>query len=370
VGGIRIARVVGIPIYLHYTWFVVFGLVVWALASGYFPARYPDLPVSTYWAKGVIAALLLFASVLVHELGHSLVALRHGIGIASITLFIFGGVARLREDPKSPGVELRVAVAGPVTSLLLAALFLGLASAGWGGSGTVAVTSYVGRLNLILAVFNLVPALPLDGGRMLRAALWSYTSKVRATQIASGFGTFFAYFLMLNGLLVLVVRGDLGGLWLVFIGWFLKEAAAGAYQQARLDQAFTGLRVGDLLVADCRTLPGHLSVEAAVSDYFLRFGHGGFPVEEDGRLTGLVSLAEIKRVPREEWARTPVRAVMLPIGERTSVRADQDVIAALTQMAASGRGRLLVVDASKRCIGLVTHGGILRRLQVLEELAP
>ncbi|MFQ5947118.1 MAG: site-2 protease family protein, partial [Anaerolineae bacterium] len=210
----RIARILGIPIQIHFTWFIIFGLIVYSLATGYFPAQYPDLPQTSYLTKGVITALLLFASVLLHELGHSLVALRNSVGIVSITLFIFGGVARLKEDPKTAWVEFKIAVAGPIVSFILAGVFY-LVSQAELGQGIEAVSQYLTLLNLILGGFNLVPAFPLDGGRMLRAAIWNFTGKVRATRISSGVGTFFAYLLILNGVLWMVTGVGLAGLWFV-----------------------------------------------------------------------------------------------------------------------------------------------------------
>jgi len=364
----RIARILGIPIYLHFSWFIIFGLIVWNLSQGYFPSRYPDLPVSTYWAKGLVAALLLFASVLFHELGHSVVAIRNRIGIVSITLFIFGGLARLKEDPKSAWVEFKVAIAGPIASFLLAGLFYGAALTELGGPRVMAVASYLALVNLILGAFNLVPAFPLDGGRVLRAVIWNFTNKVRATQISSGIGTFFAYLLMVNGVLGLVMGAGIGGLWMIFIGWFLKEASAAAYQQVRLDELLSGVRVRDLMVADCIKVPSHVSIDEAAREYFLRYGYGGFPVEEEGQIRGTLSLSAVRKVPREDWARTSVQAVMVPADERSSINAEKDITQALSQMAQSGVGRLVVVDDNQRCIGLITHNGILRRLQLQEQL--
>jgi Zn-dependent protease len=209
--GIRIARVFGIPIYIHFTWFIIFGLIVWSLSEGYFPSRYPDLPASSYWAKGLVAALLLFASVLFHELGHSVVAMRNGIGIVSITLFIFGGLARLKSDPKGAWVEFKVAIAGPIASFILGGLFYGAAQLEFGGSSVTAVTSYLGLLNIVLGAFNLIPAFPLDGGRILRAAIWNFTGKTRATRIASGIGTSFAYLFILYGVFGLATGAGIGG---------------------------------------------------------------------------------------------------------------------------------------------------------------
>lgn len=368
-GSIRIARVLGIPIHVHYTWFIAFGLVAWTLAAGYFPALYPDLPATTYWGKGVAAALLLFTSVVIHELGHSVVAIRHGIGIASITLFIFGGVARLKGHPQNPRVEFEIAIAGPAASIFLSGCFALVAVAGWGTAESLAVTSYLARINLLLAVFNLVPALPLDGGRILRSILWRFTDRARSTRIASGIGTLFAYVLMFVGFVVLVRSRNLAGLWYVFLGWFLKDAAASAYQQARLDEALSGVRVGDLAVRGCRTIAAQTSLDEAVREYFLRFGYGGFPVEDEGRLAGLLSLADVKSVPREEWEQTPVRAAMRPLSAEIVIPENEEALAALTKMAVSGIGRLVVIDEGGRCAGLLTHHDLLRRLRAIEQLA-
>jgi Zn-dependent protease len=366
--GIRIAKIFGIPVYIHYTWFIIFGLIAWSLSEGYFPSQYPDLPASTYWAKGLVAALLLFASVLFHELGHSVVAMRNGIGIVSITLFIFGGLARLKEEPKRAWVEFKVAIAGPIASFILAGLFYGAARSELGGSAATAVTSYLGLLNLVLGGFNLIPAFPLDGGRVLRAAIWNFTGKVRATRIASVLGTAFAYLLILRGVVGLISGEGMTGLWWILIGWFLKDAAAGAYQQVRLGEVLSGVRVRDLMVTNCIAVQSHISIAEAAREFFLRHGYGGFPVEDGGRLRGILSLSDVKRIPKEDWDRTSVQAVMAPVDDKTTIGADQDIVEALQRMALSGLGRLIVVDSDQDCIGLVTHNAILKRLQVAELL--
>ena len=196
---IQIARVIGIPIYLHFSWLIIFGLIVWTLSTGYFPAQYPDLPASSNWAKGLVASLLFFVSILLHELGHAVVALRHGLRTRSITLFIFGGVAQLEKDPKDGRAEFWMAAAGPLVSLALAGLFYACATLPFVGPSAAAVAKYLALINLILALFNLVPAFPMDGGRLLRGALWGPMGKARATRIASGAGTFFAFFLIFAG---------------------------------------------------------------------------------------------------------------------------------------------------------------------------
>jgi hypothetical protein len=260
-----------------------------------------------------------------------------------------------------------VAIAGPIASFLLAATFFALSRAGPPGSGA-AVPSYLASVNLVLGAFNLVPAFPLDGGRVLRAAVWRFTGKVRATRISSGVGTFFAYLLILNGIYGLLTGSGFSGLWSILLGWFLKDAAAGAYQQVRLTEILSGIRVRDLMVTDCKMIPAHISIAEAVRDYFLRYGFGGFPVQAGEQITGIVSLPDVRAVRQEDWERTAVQAAMVPVDERSTIRSDEDIMQALGKMAESGLGRLLVVDPEWRCVGLITHNGILRRLQVQEQL--
>ena len=245
---IQIARVIGIPIYLHFSWLIIFGLIVWTLSTGYFPAHYPDLPASSYWAKGLVASLLFFVSILLHELGHAVVALRHGLRTRSITLFVFGGVAQLEKDPKDGRAEFWMAAAGPAVSLALAGLFYACARLPFVGPSAAAVAQYLALINLMLALFNLVPAFPMDGGRLLRGALWGSLGKARATRIASGAGTFFAFFLIFAGVFSLLRGDSLGGVWYILIGWFIKDASTASYQQVRLDEALRGVTVRDAMV--------------------------------------------------------------------------------------------------------------------------
>jgi predicted transcriptional regulator len=265
-------------------------------------------------------------------------------------------------------VEFKIAIAGPFASFLLAGVFYVAARLEIAGSGGIAVTSLLALLNLSLGVFNLIPAFPLDGGRVLRAIIWHFTGKVRATRIASGIGTLFAYLLILNGVIGLLMGNRIGGLWGILIGWFLKEASAGAYRQVRLAEVLSGVRVRDMMVTDCVTMPSYISIQEAVDEYFLRHGYGGFPVEDDGHIRGILSLSDVRRVPTEEWSQTSVQAVMVSVDERSSISADKDIVEALQRMAESGLGRLIVVDDVDRCIGFITHNGILRRLQVQEQL--
>ena len=364
-GGIRIARVFGVPVYIHFSWVVIFGLITWSLATGYFPARYPDLPASSYWAKGLVASLLFFLSILLHEIGHAVVALRHGIGVRSITLFVFGGVAQMDKDPEDGWTEFKIAAIGPVVSLVLAALFYVGASLPFLGNAGGAVARYLALINLTLALFNLIPAFPLDGGRLLRGVLWKPAGKLRATRIAAGAGTFFAFFLIVSGVFRLLGGDGVTGVWYILIGWFLKEAADGAYQGTRLDETLRGALVRDAMLTEVGTVPAHTSLAHAAREHFLRTGYGGYPVMRGDDVVGLICLRDILRVPPEEREGTSVQAVMTPLGDAIVTDAKAPLLEAMAQMA-TGAGRLLVMQDGKM-VGFLTLGSVIRHLKAREE---
>ena len=365
-GGIRIARVFGVPVYIHFSWVVIFGLITWSLATGYFPAHYPDLPASSYWAKGLVASLLFFVSILLHEMGHAVVALRHGIGIRSITLFIFGGVAQMDKEPEDGWTEFKIAAIGPVVSLALAALFYVGASLPFLGNAGGAVARYLALINLTLALFNLVPAFPLDGGRLLRGLLWKPVGKLRATRIAAGAGTFFAFFLIISGVFRLLAGDGVTGVWYILIGWFVKEAAGGAYQGARLDETLRGVAVRDAMLTEVATVPAHISLADAAGDHFLRTGYGGYPVVRGDNVVGLICLRDILKVPPEEREGTSVQAVMTPLGDSIVIDPKVPLLAAMAKMA-GGAGRLLVMSDG-RLVGFLSLSSVVRHLRVREEL--
>lgn len=366
---VQIARVIGIPIYLHFSWLVIFGLIVWTLSTGYFPAQYPDLPASSNWAKGLVASVLFFVSILLHELGHAVVALRHGLRTRSITLFIFGGVAQLEKDPKDGRAEFWMAAAGPVVSLTLAGLFYACSVLPFLGASAAAVAKYLALINLILALFNLVPAFPMDGGRLLRGALWGPMGKARATRIASGAGTFFAFFLIFAGVFSLVRGDSLGGVWYILIGWFIKDASVASYQQVRLDEALRGLAVRDAMVQAVATIPGSGSVAEAAREYFMRTGYGSYPVTRGEAPVGLLCLKDVLRLSPEEREATSVQGAMRPLVDAIVIDPDAPLSAAIARMAQGGTARLLVMH-DDRLVGLLTMNGVIRRLKVREELGP
>jgi len=364
---VQIARVIGIPIYLHFSWLIIFGLIVWTLSTGYFPAQHPDLPASSNWAKGLVASLLFFVSILVHELGHAVVALRHGVRTRSITLFIFGGVAQLERDPRDGRAEFWMAAAGPLVSLSLAGLFYASAALPFVGPSAAAVARYLALINLILAIFNLVPAFPMDGGRLLRGALWGSMGKARATRIASRAGTFFAFFLIFAGVFSLL-RGDpLGGVWYILIGWFIKDASSASYQQVRIDEALRGVTVRDAMVEAVVTVPSTGSVAEAAREHFMRTGYGGYPVTRGDAVVGLLCLKDVLRLSAEEREATSVQGAMRPLTPAIVTEPDVPLLEAIARMAQAGTARLLVMHAD-RLVGLLTTNGVIRRLKVREEL--
>ena len=364
---VQIARVIGIPIYLHFSWLIIFGLIAWTLSTGYFPAQSPDLPASSYWAKGLVASLLFFVSILLHELGHAFVARRLGLRTLSITLFVFGGVAQLEKDPKDGRAEFWMAAAGPVASLALAGLFYTFANLPLVGASAAAVARYLALINLMLALFNLVPAFPMDGGRLLRGALWGPLGKARATRIASGAGTLFAFLLISAGVFSLLRGDSLGGLWYILIGWFIKDASLSSYHRVRLDEALRGVTVRDAMVQAVATIPGSGSVAEAAREYFMRTGFGSYPVTRGEAVVGLLCLKDVLRLSAEEREATSVQGAMRPLTEALVTDPDVPLPEAIARMAQAGTARLLVMHG-ERLAGLLTMNGVIRRLRVREEL--
>jgi len=369
--GLNLFSIGGIRISLHYSWFVVLGLVVWSLAVKVFPQAYPDFGKTTIWLVSVAAALLLFTSVLLHELSHSFVANRMGLGIHGITLFIFGGIAHLGKEPDDPNVELKVAIAGPACSLVLAVVFfvayLALLTE-YGRTPIVAVLEYLWYTNAALVAFNLVPGFPLDGGRVLRALLWKRNKDIRrATRIASLFGRGFAILLILGGLFEIFLKGDLGGIWYVLIGMFLQQAAEGSYQQVLVRKALSGLRVRQTMTTDVIYVGPRLTLVELVESFFFKYRFNSFPVVDGASLVGMIDVEEVKRVPREEWHAVTVRDVMTPISEDLVLRPEDDAVDALTKMLKSGWGMLPVAEGD-RLLGILTRRDVMTLLKIKTDL--
>ena len=361
-GSWKVATIMGIPIRLHFSWFIEFGLITWSLSTHYFPKAAPDLPVASYWIKGTLAALLLFASVAFHELSHSYIAKKYHVSITSITLFIFGGIAQIKGEPPHPKAEFRIAIAGPLSSFFLAGLFFLLSISTTGGPR--ALFSYLAQINFVLGAFNLIPGFPMDGGRILRAVLWSRTKDFfYATQKAANFGQKIALFFLFFGLF-LTFTGSSGGMWLMLIGWFLYMGAQASYQQATLQEALSNIKVKNVMARNIVTVNSSIPIDEAVDKYFLRYGYGGFPVMNDGKFLGIITLKEIKDVPRRDWDRVKVSDILVPHNKKWEVSPDSDVMRALELMIKEDKGRIIVMENDK-IVGLITRNGIARYLQIM-----
>ena len=367
---IPLGRIRGIPLGLDYSWFLVFALVTWSLAGSYFPEQYPGWGTGLYWAIGLATSLLFFASVVLHELGHSVIALRNGIPVRSITLFIFGGVAQIGREPGSPGVEFRVAIAGPIVSFALAGLFGAL---GWIGAGIAplaALATYLAYINGSLGLFNLIPGFPLDGGRVFRAIVWRVTHSFRrATEIAGGAGHFFAWLFIFWGVWQMFAGNFVGGLWIAFIGWFLQNAATASVQQMTLERLLTGHTVGEIMTRECPTLAPEVTLEQLVHDHILTTGRRYFPVARAGRVEGLLTLHHVKEIPRDRWAATTVEQAMTPLAQLRLAHPGDSLWNAMQEMTADGVNQLPVTDtANGELAGVLARDNVLTFVRTLAEV--
>jgi len=366
---IRLGSLFGIPVRVHISWFLIFVLVTWSLAGAYFPQRYPHWSSGLYWGVGLATSLLFFVSVLLHELAHSLVARWIGIPVRHITLFIFGGVAQIAREPGSPGAEFFMSIVGPLTSLALAGLF----GVGWllsRGANEVlaALTFYLTGINAGLAFFNILPGFPLDGGRVLRSLLWAWHGDFRqATRIVSLAGQGLAYLFILTGIWQIFKGNWSGGLWIAFIGWFLDNAAQTSYRQVALRSLLDGHTVREVMTRECYPLPPEITLEKVINEYLLGTGRRCFPVVDQGHLRGLMTLHNIKRIPREHWPVTTVEVAMTPLAELRAIGPDVELWSALQEMTEEGVNQLPVVEEGQ-LLGMLGRDNILTFLRTKAEL--
>jgi Zn-dependent protease len=364
---LTLGRIAGIEIGVHYSWLLIAGLVAWSLAGGHFPGRYAGWDQATYWVAGGAAALAFFASVLFHELAHSLVALWRGLPVQSITLFLFGGVSGLKREPDSAGDVFLIAAAGPASSFLLAAGFWGATQALPDGTPLHAVLGYLAFSNMALGAFNLVPGFPLDGGRVLRAVLWGATRNLRrATEIASYVGQGVGLLLVLAGITQLMSGAVLNGLWTAVIGHFLGGAASAARQQQALRESLRGLRAADVMQADPAVADTSMPLEEFLYAHVLRAGRRALPMVEAGRLAGIVSVTDAEEVPQPAWPATTVGEVMTRAPLKTVGR-DTGLDHALRLLVEDSLNQLPVVDGG-RVVGMLTRADVLSVLQLRETL--
>jgi Zn-dependent protease/predicted transcriptional regulator len=366
---IELFRVAGVQVEVDYSWLVIFALVLWSLSAGYFPQEYPGQPTLDYWIVGFVATLFFFGSVLLHELSHAAMANRLGDKVDRITLFIFGGIARLSSEPKSADSELKIAGVGPLSSLAIALTFWLISNAiGRPASLWTGVFRYLAFINLALALFNLLPGFPLDGGRLLRAVLWKRWGDLpRATARAAQWGSRIGWGLIVLGALEIFGGALVGGIWLIFIGLFLRGAAASGYQGTVVEQALEHVRVSDIMTREPVTLTPEISVADAVEHYFLRFGYGGFPVVSDGRVLGVLSLSHVRHCQPQERAHKKVRDIMLALGPGLEIAPQATALEAMHKMNEANSGRLVVVDGGKMA-GFITRTGVARIIQMKQQL--
>jgi Zn-dependent protease/CBS domain-containing protein len=364
-GSLHLGKLAGITINVNVSWIIILVLLTWSLATGWFAVLYPGWSIATYWIISLIAALLLFVSVLLHELAHSLVARAKGLPVKSITLFIFGGVSNIEQEPQRPGVEFLMAIVGPLVSLAIGgiAFLLELPLRGT-RSPLEAILGYLAVANLLLGLFNLIPGFPLDGGRVLRSIIWKLSGNLQtATRAASLVGQLVAYLFILWGIWQFFTGNILAGIWIGFIGWFLLSAAQSANSQVMLEAMFKGVTVSEVMNAHPATVPANISLQKLVDDYFLPRGLRSAIVLQGDQIAGLITLGDIRHVPREQWRQTPVGYAMVPLNRLHMVSPTQSLNEVLPLMAGHNVNQLPVVQHG-RLVGLLNREAIVHFIEV------
>lgn len=364
-------KLLGFTVSVDASWVIILFLVVWSLSKGLFPSYFPELSDQTYWMMGVTGAMGLFVSILIHEFSHSLVARKYGLDIKGITLFIFGGVAEMKDEPETPKIEFLMAIAGPIASLVLSLLFGVLYVAADTLGISVSITGilwYLSAINMLLAVFNMLPAFPTDGGRILRALLWWIKGNINwATQVASRISLLFAVAMIFMGFMHLIGDNSIGGLWWILIGSFLFSAANTSYERLLVKQSFEGKTVRHFMNETPVTVPYHTTLQEFVDSYLYPYHYKMFPVEKDDKIVGLITVDILKSHLHEEWKHLPVGKAMQLQNADNSIDADTSINEALNKMTETGRSRLLVVEHNK-VVGIITLKDLLEYIALKMEL--
>ncbi len=357
---IPLGKILGIPIGLDYSWFLIFFLLSWMLAVSYFPAEFKNWVVEEYWGAGIITTIMLFVSVVLHELGHSIIALKYKIKVKQINLFLFGGIAEIVGEPPKASAEFWIAIAGPIVSFLLAGIFYALQILTVNIPFVFAVFEYLAYINLVLAIFNLIPGFPLDGGRVFRAIVWGFTHNLhRATYIASVVGRFFGFFFIFLGVLQ-IFNGDIGnGLWIAFIGWFLESAAMAQLQQQLLEEQLTGHFVSEAMTNDYAIIPDDTTIQEVMDNHFLGIGRRSLFVKKDNQFVGLLTLHRIKEIANDKWAYTHVTDVMIPHLETQKVDPGTPLWDALRKMDKNGVNQLPVMENNNEVLGILSRESLI-----------
>ncbi|MEV6693897.1 site-2 protease family protein [Micromonospora sp. NPDC051196] len=361
-----LGRIAGVPVGVNWSVLVIFALIWWGLSANLFPASYPGRSVVAYVFAGLAAAVVFFLGLLAHEVSHAVVAKRNGLGVQGITLWLFGGVAELRGEARTPGAELRIAGVGPLVSLIIGAFF-GVIAMALGAAGVhgllLGMMAWLAGINLLLALFNILPAAPLDGGRLLRAAVWKATGdRTRASVVAARAGWVLGVVLIGLGLWRFLSGAGFGGLWLALIGWFLIGAASMEERQARMGSALRGVRVGEVMTPQPQTASGELTVADFVDNYLFAYRHTALPLTEDGRPVGLVTLDRVRDVPSDQRSSTTLESVACRAGDLVLASPDEQLTDLLPRLSECADGRALVV-ADGNLVGIVSPSDISRAVQ-------
>jgi Zn-dependent protease/CBS domain-containing protein len=365
---IPLGRILGIPIGLDYSWFLIFGLITWTMAVGYYPAEFKDWPTAQYWAMGAASAIMLFVSVLLHELGHSVVAMHYKIPVRGITLFIFGGVSQIGSEPPTAVAGFWIAIAGPVVSFALAALFHLTEPFLITVAPLLALSKYLFYINGALGLFNLIPGFPLDGGGVFRAIVWGATHSMRrATLIAANVGRFIAYLFIFFGVWRVLAGNFIGGMWIAFIGWFLESAARGQVQQLGLHDALAGHEVSQAMNRQYTAIRSDITLQQLVDDHILARGLRSFVVKQGDAVAGLLTLHQIKEIPRSDWPAITVAKAMMPVEQMKQVRPDTGLWEALEEMDHDGVNQLPVM-ADGQIQGMLSREDVVSYLRTMREL--
>ena len=366
---IKLGRVFGIDIGIHWSWIFIFLVVTWSFATGVFDEFYPQWSTPQRWIGGGAIALVFFLSVLAHELSHAIIANRNGLPVRSITLFVFGGVANLTREPDSAGVEFRIAIVGPLTSLALGAFFAALwlifrnLSEGFAG-----ICANLALINTSLAVFNMLPGFPLDGGRVFRSAIWARNhDRLRATRIAAKTGEWIAYGVMGIGIAYTFFGGYFSGIWFLLIGFFLRNASTASYDQLVIETTLNGIYVRDVMQRDVDTIAPDVTIDELVHDYVLKRNKRCFAVVAAGEFAGLITLADIRLLPREDWPSMSVYRAMTPVTKLHTVTSSETMTQVLQLMSQHDVNQLPVVDR-RELVGLLTRSDVMRFIEVRRDL--
>jgi len=364
---IPLGRILGIPIGLDYSWFLIFALLTWTMAVGYYPTEFKNWPIALYWFMGAMTVIMLFVSVLLHELGHSVVAIRYKVPVRSITLFIFGGVSQIGTEPPTAAAGFWIAIAGPAVSFTLAALFSLMQPFFAGVAPLLGLSKYLVYINVALGLFNLIPGFPLDGGGVLRAIIWGASHNMRrATLIAANVGRFIAYLFIFFGVWQMFGGNFFNGMWIAFIGWFLESAARGQVQQLALHDMLAGHKVSQAMNRQYTAIPADTPLQRLVDDHILGSGRRSFVVKRSNEVVGLLTLHHIKEVPRSEWQTTTTAQAMIPIERTKRVKPDAELWIALEEMDRDGVNQLpVMVDGEIQ--GMLSREDIISYLRTLRE---